>query len=104
MSNTETKWKVRQSQEQQCMRSLECYFYSKSIFKPPSVSFLLEATPLGTLKTWCNRRGVTLNCAGGIGQPLLVHEIIDCQEMKAWDAIFICNELNVPMFEMNKVK
>lgn len=29
---------------------LECYFYSKSIFKPPSVSFLLEATPLGALE------------------------------------------------------
>lgn len=50
MSNIESKWKVRQSQKQECMRSLECYFYSKSIFKPPSVSFLLEATPLGALK------------------------------------------------------
>lgn len=72
----------RQSQKQEYMKSFECYFYSKSIFKPPS-EFSIGSYPFGCSEMRCNRRGVTLNCAGGIAQPLLVHEITDCQKLKA---------------------
>lgn len=98
-SHIETKWKVRQSQKQEYMWSLNVIF-TANLFLNHQVWVFYGNLPLWVLwKCDAIGEGSHWTVLAASAASTLVHP-----ELKAWDAIFICSELNVPMFEMNKVK